>query len=148
MILDSVKNSALYYGVNPRFQRAFEYLATVDLEAIEPGKYEIEGREIFMNVVEKELKKPEDAKLEVHDKYIDIQVVVRGEETFGWSERCDCTQPREEFDAEKDIQFFLDKPQTCYTLRGGQFSILFPEDAHAPMIGEGIVKKIIFKVLA
>jgi len=147
MIFDSLKNCSLYYSVNPRFQRAFEYLATVDKENIAPGKYEIEGSDIFMNVVEKELKKPGDAKLEVHDKYIDIQVVVRGEETFGWSERRDCREPREAFDAEKDIQFFLDKPQTCYTLHAGQFAVLLPEDAHAPMIGEGVVKKIIVKVL-
>ncbi|MBR2398905.1 MAG: YhcH/YjgK/YiaL family protein, partial [Alistipes sp.] len=28
----------------------------------------------------------------------------------------------------------------------GQFSILFPEDGHAPMLGEGHVKKCIFKI--
>ncbi|MDE6624595.1 MAG: YhcH/YjgK/YiaL family protein, partial [Alistipes sp.] len=50
------------------------------------------------------------------------------------------------FNAEKDIQFFEDVPQTYYTLRPGQFTILFPEDGHAPMVGEGVVRKIIFKV--
>ncbi|MCH5334585.1 MAG: YhcH/YjgK/YiaL family protein [Alistipes sp.] len=148
MITDSLKNASLYYSVNPRFERAFAWLASVDTAAIEPGKYEIDGKEIFASVVDKELKKPEDAKLEVHDKYIDIQIIVRGEETFGWSERCACTEPKADFDSEKDIQFFLDKPQTCYTLRAGQFTILFPEDAHAPMIGEGTVKKVILKIKA
>ena len=50
------------------------------------------------------------------------------------------------FLTEKDIQFFDDVPQTYYTLCPGQFTVLFPEDGHAPMVGEGIVRKIIFKV--
>ena len=66
--------------------------------------------------------------------------------TFGWSERADLRKPLGEFDAGKDIRFFDDEPQTFYTLRPGQFTIFFPEDGHAPMIGEGNVRKIIVKV--
>ncbi len=147
MIFDSLKNCELYYGVHPRFSRAFEYLTSTDLEALEPGKHAVEGDDIFVNVMERELKRPEEAKLEVHNEYIDIQVLVRGgQETFGWSERCGVKQPRADFDAVKDIQFFDDQPQTYYTLRPGQFTILLPEDAHAPMVGEGSIKKVIVKV--
>jgi YhcH/YjgK/YiaL family protein len=114
---------------------------------MEPGIHEIEGRDIYANVMERELKKKGDAKLEVHDAYIDIQLLVTGEaETFGWSERKDLRQPQGAFNAEKDIQFFEDEPQTYYTMRPGQFSVLFPEDGHAPMVGEGVVRKVIVKV--
>ena len=147
MIFDSLKNSGLYTAINPRFERAFEYLKTTDLASLAPGKHPVDGDEIFVNVQERDLKKYDDAKLEVHNKYIDIQVVVRGEESFGWSERSACTQPEGEFDSEKDILFFRDGKQTCYTLHEGQFTIFFPEDAHAPMIGEGQIKKVIVKVL-
>lgn len=58
----------------------------------------------------------------------------------------DLKLPQGEFDAEKDIQFFDDVPQTYYTLRPGQFTVLFPEDGHAPMVGEGTMRKIIVKV--
>lgn len=146
MILDSLKNSALYYSVNPRLKKAFEYLETVDLMTLAPGKYEIDGKEIFLNLMERDLKRREDAKLEVHNDYIDVQIVLRGTESFGWSERRNLKQPREEFNAEKDIQFFLDEPQTYYTLQPGQFTILLPEDAHAPMVGEGTIRKAILKV--
>ena len=97
--------------------------------------------------VDTELKKPADAKLEIHNAYLDIQVLVRGErETFGWSERAVLSKPLGGFDAEKDIQLFDDEPQTCYTIRPGQFTILMPEDGHAPMVGEGSIRKIIVKV--
>ena len=97
--------------------------------------------------MDRELTKPADAPLDDPNEYIDIQVLVSGkEESFGWSERKDLRQPQGEFNKEKDIQLFDDEPQTYYTLRPGQFTILFPEDGHAPMVGEGTVRKIIVKV--
>lgn len=146
MIFDSLKNRALYYAVSPRLKRAFDYIVSTDLAALEAGKHAIEGDDIFVNVIECELKKPADAKLEVHNTYIDIQVVVSGIESFGWSERADVKHPQSAFDAEKDIQFFDDPAQTYYTLKPGQFTILMPDDAHAPMVGDGAVKKLIVKV--
>ena len=147
MILDSLKNAALYYGVNPRMQRAFEAIASTDWTAMETGIHEIDGKDIYVNVMERGLKSREAAKLEVHNEYIDIQVLISGkDETFGWSDRAELKQPKDAFNTEKDIQFFEDEPQTYYTLRPGQFTILFPEDGHAPMVGEGVVRKIIFKV--
>ncbi len=147
MILDSLRNSARYYALNPRLKRAFEYIASTNLEALEAGRHDIEGDDIFVNVMEVGLKKPADAKLEVHNVYLDIQVLVCGdEERFGWSERAAVSKPLGDFDAQKDIQFFDDAPQTYYAMRRGQFTILLPDDAHAPMVGEGPIKKIIVKV--
>lgn len=147
MILDSLKNSALYENVNPRMKKAFALIASTDWTAMEPGIHELDGKDIYVNVMERELKQKSDAKLEVHNEYIDIQVLISGrEESFGWSERKDLKLPQGEFDAEKDIQFFDDVPQTYYTLRPGQFTVLFPEDGHAPMVGEGTMRKIIVKV--
>lgn len=147
MIFDSLKNCATYYGVNPRMKQAFDLIRSRDWTAVEPGIHELDGKDIYVNVMERELKKRADAKLEVHNEYIDIQVLVAGrEEAFGWSDRADVKAPQGEFNPEKDIQFFDDEPQTYYTLRPGQFTILFPEDAHAPMVGEGTVRKIIVKV--
>ena len=147
MILDSLKNSALYENVNPRMKKALELIASTDWTTMETGIHELDGKDIYVNVMERELKQKSDAKLEVHNEYIDIQVLVTGkEEAFGWSERKDLRMPQGEFNAEKDIQFFDDVPQTYYTLRPGQFTVLFPEDGHAPMVGEGTMRKIIVKV--
>lgn len=148
MILDSLKNGACYYSVAPRLRQAFEYVARTDMAALEPGRHAIDGDEIFVNIMECDLKNPEDAPLEVHDKYIDIQILLAGEaETMGWSERRVCRQPRGEFDAERDILFYEDRPQTFFEVVPGQFVIFLPEDAHAPMIGQGCIKKAIVKVL-
>ena len=147
MIFDSLKNSALYYPVSPRLEKAFGFIASTDWETMEPGIHELDGKDIYVNVMERELKRKPDAKLEVHNEYIDIQVLIRGEEeSFGWSERRELKLPQGEFDAAKDIQFFDDVPQTYYEVTPGQFTLLFPEDAHAPMVGEGTIRKVIVKV--
>ncbi len=149
MILDSFKNASLYYGVCPRMQKAFELLSKLDLTTLEAGKHSLDGDEIFVNILERELKEnTADAKLEVHNLYADIQILVEGEsEGFGWLERKDLSSPVSEFDTVKDVQLFNDDYQTIYQLRKGQFTILMPEDAHAPMIGSGKAKKAIVKVL-
>ena len=42
MILETMENASLYYGVAPRMQRAFELLATIDLNALQ-GRNELEA---------------------------------------------------------------------------------------------------------
>lgn len=147
MILDSVKNSERYLSLNPRFEKVFEFLKQHDAWTLPLGRNEIDGDELFVNVSELDLKPVGEALSEVHDKYIDIQVVFGGEELFGWSERQNCRKAQGGFDRSRDVQFFTDTPQTFYAVREGQFTILFPEDAHAPMLGKGHVRKLIFKVM-
>ena len=147
MVLDSLKNAAQYYSLHPRFQEVFDYIESHDLLAMECGRYDIDGDNIFVNVQELDLRPTSAARLELHRKYIDIQVVLNDAvELFGWSEKKDCLKPEAEFDEQKDVQFFTDEPQCFYSVVKGQFSILYPEDGHAPMLGEGRVKKCIFKI--
>lgn len=146
MILDTLKNRELYYALSPRLRKAFEWLDTADIASLEVGRHSIDGDDIFVNVSELELRPREQAALEVHNEYIDIQVLFGGVEEFGWSPRSALKMPREAFDRERDIQFFVDTPQTFYSVREGEFTILLPEDAHAPMLGQGHVRKLIFKV--
>ena len=148
MILDSLKNAALYAEMHPRFKTVFDYIASHDLAAMECGRHDIDGDNIFVVVQEWDLRPTNEARLELHRKYIDIQLVLDGaDEVFGWSEKKDCLKPEAEFDEQKDVQFFTDEPQCFYSVGEGQFSILYPEDGHAPMLGEGHVKKCIFKIL-
>ena len=146
MILDTLQNRECYYSLSPRLCTAFEWLDKTDVASLEVGRHAIDGDDIFVNVSELDLRPRSAAALEIHNEYIDIQVVFGGEEEFGWSPRSAVASPRAEFDVEKDIQFFEDEPQTFYTVREGQFTILMPQDAHAPMLGEGHVRKLIFKV--
>jgi YhcH/YjgK/YiaL family protein len=147
MILDSLKNKAQYAALHPRFQAVFDFIDNNDVASLPCGRHDIDGDNIFVMVQELDLREVSAARLELHRKYIDIQLLLDGpEELFGWSEKPDCVKPEAEFDEAKDVQFFTDVPQCFYSVKKGQFSILFPEDGHAPMLGEGHVKKCIFKI--
>ena len=121
MILDSLKNSALYYGVSPRMKQAFELIASTDWTTMEPGIHELDGKDIYVNVMERELKQKPDAKLEIHNEYIDIQVLIRGEEeSFGWSERRELKKPLGEFSVENSRPFLCPFGRPAWPVGGGE----------------------------
>ena len=148
MILDSLKNAASVRSLNPLFKQAFAFIQKNDLSKMEPGKTILDGDKLFVSIMEIDGKPPEAAKMESHVKYIDIQVVISGVETMGWTAIEHCTDAMEPYDKEKDVQFFTNKPTTLITVNPGEFVIFFPEDGHAPGIGNGPIKKAVVKVLA
>ena len=46
----------------------------------------------------------------------------------------------------RDFALYAQKASTYFTVKPGQFYIMFPEDAHAPIIGNGTLRKLIAKV--
>ena len=147
MILDSLENSKLYYAIHPRFKQAFDFLMQTDLVNLPLGKMELDGANLFVNVVEIEGKTPETAKLETHNHYIDIQVPLTITETMGWIAGNKLTTPTEKYNSEKDLSFFADKASNFIRVRPFEFAVFFPLDGHQPGICDGISKKIIVKVL-
>ncbi|MBI2272723.1 MAG: YhcH/YjgK/YiaL family protein [Bacteroidetes bacterium] len=148
MILDSLSNAGKYAGLNPLFAKAFAYINSVDLASLEVGKFDIDGENLRGIVSDKNGVKAEEstAKFECHNAHIDIQVCIRGKETLGWKLRNTCVAPRGEYNAEKDVLFYDDAPDMFFGMTDNQFAIFYPEDVHAPMIGDGPIKKLVIKV--
>lgn len=148
MILDSLENASRYYSAHPLFEKAFQYIASVDLLQAADGKVEIDGDNL--KAIYSEKKGVEAAasvaKFECHNQHIDIQVCIRGHETIGWKPRQDCKVENGPFNPEKDVQLYHEQPDTYFQLKGGQFVVFFPEDVHAPMIGDDVIKKLVIKV--
>lgn len=147
MIIDLLQNADRYSSVHPRFENAFKYLKSLDLENIEEGKYDIaEGLKAV--VVEKQGMTAEESisKFECHNNHIDIQLCIRGVEQMGWKSRLLCHDQKGDYNEEKDVLFYNDAPDMYFQLTDNQFAIFFPEDVHAPMISEGTVRKLIVKV--
>lgn len=147
MILDSLENSKLYEAINPRFKKAFDFLKTNNLAALPLGKIELEGTDLFVNVAEITGKTALEARVETHNRYIDIQVPVSAVETMGWISGINLKEISEPYNPEKDLAFFADKATNFIAVQPFQFAVFFPEDGHQPGIAEGTVKKIIVKVL-
>ena len=148
MILDDLNNINKYVAIHPSFEKAFTYLTSTNFEDIKPGKYEIEGEQIFALVVSEDGVAMLDstAQFECHNTYIDIQYVFSGVETVGYKSRLTCVEPRGTYDDKKDVLFYEDAPDFFFKLHPGQFGIYFPDDVHAPMIGEGKIRKVVLKI--
>jgi len=147
MILASLSDSTLYEGLHPRFRQAFDYLKQHDLLQAPVGKTVLDGDKLFISVSEVTGKTPEIARVETHENYIDIQMPLSAPETMGWIASEACVNVTNPYNPDKDIAFFADKPTAYVNLQPGQFAIFFPHDGHAPCIGEGIIKKVVVKVL-
>jgi len=148
MILDTLENGGLYESVHPRFKQAFDFLRNTDLVALPLGKIELDGSNLVVNVVEIPGKTVEEARMETHNLFIDIQVPISTTETMGWVAGNSLKQVTSPYNTEKDITFFEEKATTFLHVKPFEFAVFFPTDGHQPGIVEGIFKKIIVKVLA
>lgn len=147
MIVASLADSAQYEALHPLFSQAFEYLKKNDLTNAPAGKTVLDGDKLFIAVSDVNGKTPEAARLETHNKYIDIQLPLTAPETMGYLPLGNCVSSPDGYNAEKDITFFTDKPSAYVTVQPGQFAIFFPHDGHAPCIGEGSIRKVVVKIL-
>ncbi len=147
MIVDKLENLDKYISLNPLFAQAVEYLKSTDLNAVEPGtKVELKGNDLRVNFAQTKPKTKDQAKLETHRDFIDIQIPLSGTEVMGYTPAADL--PKAEYNAEKDITFFEGLAESYIPVKPGMFAIFFPQDGHAPGVTETGVKKVIVKVLA
>jgi YhcH/YjgK/YiaL family protein len=147
MIIDTLNNASKYTSLNPLFAKAFDFINQNDVATLEDGVIQIEeGLKVIVNTANGKTAEVSLAKFECHDKNIDIQVCVNGLETIAWKPREKCLTQNGAYNPEKDVRFFSDAPDMSFQLTDGQFAIFYPEDVHAPMIGDGEIKKLVFKV--
>lgn len=147
MIVDTLNNASKYTGLHPLFAKAFEFLKENDSASLEDGTIEIaDGLKVIVSSKKGKTKEESLAKFECHNQNIDIQFCAKGVETIGWKPREKCVTPNGEYSTEKDVLFFNDEPDMFFQLTDSQFVIFYPEDVHAPMIGDDVIKKLVFKV--
>ena len=148
MIIDTLDNLAKYEAINPLFKDVVEFMKKNSLAKMEPGKYEIKGKDLFLNIAVAKGKAPDEAVLETHVKMIDIQIPLDGPETYGYTPLC--RLPETPYNAEKDITKYPDlMAESFIDCQPGMFAIFFPQDGHAPCISMAPeIKKAIFKVKA
>ncbi|MCA6441473.1 MAG: YhcH/YjgK/YiaL family protein [Sediminibacterium sp.] len=147
MILAHISSIEQYSSLHPHFPQAIQFLQTANLMDLPTGEIAIaEGVRVI--VIEEPLVSESTSLsgFECHNKNIDIQICLRGQERVGWRSRYTCSSPQGAYSDEKDVLFFNDTPDHFFTLTENHFAIYFPNDVHAPMIGEGVIRKIVVKV--
>jgi biofilm protein TabA len=132
------------------WDRIYTFLKNDLAAAPEDEKIDL-GAGVFARIMRYDTIAPEEAKLEAHDTYADIQISIENSETIRWYPRGILTQ-KTAYNEERDVLFFhppAEKPSAVCN-RPGRFSVFFPEDAHMPkLITDGTsesVKKAVVKV--
>ena len=146
MIVDSLNNAAMYYGLGERLAKAFRYLQATDFDTLQPGRYEVEGDRVFALVQHYDTKPREKGAFEAHRQYIDIQYVQAGVELMGYANLGHLDAGP--YDASRDFTPAKGQPE-YFELRAGSFALLAPQDAHIPQIAvheSQPVRKVVMKV--
>lgn len=135
------KNSDLWNG-------AFKFLVRTNLTEINIGRYELQGKDLYVIVDEYLTKDESDTNFEAHRIYTDIQYLVYGKEKIGLADIKD-TREFSHYDNLNDI-IFLKADQNNYRIASPErFFVFFPNDAHRPCVSidENIpVRKVVVKI--
>ena len=145
MICDTLQHLTRYKGLCKNLDTAIDYLLTHDPASLPLGRTEVDGENVFINVMEADLS-PDSTRLEYHKKYADLQIDLTGGEGWGYT-----TLPGEEAgEFTGDIGFRTSPDAVSGTLGEGRFVLFFPGELHKPSCkSEGCnhVRKAVVKIL-
>lgn len=147
MILGHLNDTERYEALHPRLREVFAYLREHNLANELAGRIELDGDRLFINRDDVVTASAEERLLECHRRYLDVQILLEGRERIGWSPLCSCHEVAQPYDEVRDIAFYSDRPQTYIEMAVGGFVLFYPEDAHAPLVGDGsAVRKAVVKL--
>ena len=128
MICDTLEHLARYNGLHPNLDTAIDYLLTHDLSALPNGRTEVDGDEVFINVMDAALHPDAGYHPEYHKLYADLQIDITGGEGRGYA-----TAPGEEVGTfTGDIGFQNSPDAVTGSLGEGRFVLFFPGELHKP----------------
>lgn len=142
------------FAYSENLRKAFKYLNEKGVEgllALESGKHVIDEKgEVYLNRSTYVGKEEKDAKIEGHEKWLDIQIVLKGKEKIGYVDKrkfgaANVTVP---YDPVKDKTNYKGERDAVVLLEGGYFALVFPNDLHQPCIkvDENPIEKAVVKV--
>ncbi|MEF1201887.1 YhcH/YjgK/YiaL family protein [Vibrio owensii] len=136
--------------LSPKLQSVIEIAKDKLSTPIENGKYELFGESAFMMVVEDQTRPLENRRSEIHRNYLDVQILLEGEEVFGYSLN-PFTAIEEDLLADKDVAFSEQLVDEKFIKVGaGEFIVFYPGQPHRPLVatesGPASVRKAIIKV--
>lgn len=139
------------FALHKALARGLEFLRNTDFAKLPTGVVEIEGRDIYAQIIELDTKQKHENRPEVHRKYIDIQFLYQGKEQIGYAPDFGDNIVEEELLEQRDIIFYEDKiaNESMLIMTPGCFAVFFPVDIHRPaciLESSTKIRKIVVKV--
>lgn len=149
MIFSSIHSNDDYKAYPAVIRRVIDYLKSNDFVAMEPGVYDLEGKDIYVQVFDAETGPVEEKRPESHEKYLDIQFLASGEEKLGFTPNTGAYEVAERIE-ERDLIFYKSVEHEGFVNAvPGCFTVFFPHDIHRPAVAVSepmTVRKVVVKV--
>lgn len=147
MIYDKLENTEIYKGFNSNLDTALSYIASHDLTSLPLGRTEVDGSNVYINVMEASAAPAQERGFEIHKNYMDIQIDLAGTEIIeiGDSSEMKISDYAEETDFGKAECPVL---ASC-TMGPGNFIVCMASEPHKPGIAakeDCFLKKCVVKV--
>lgn len=148
MIYAKNADALAYRGIHPNLDLALEHINPEFLAALRDNqRVELKGDQVYCTRFTYETIPQEESFFEAHRRYLDIHIMVEGEE------RVDINRPEDLTltDAQEGNDFYAYQGESWHStvLKPGEFLVVFPEDAHRIKVqadGPRTVSKAVFKV--
>lgn len=131
-------------------EKALDFLRTMDFRQLEPGVKEIDGKDIFAQIIDLTTREAQENKPEVHRRYLDIQFLAWGEEKIGIAIDTGNNEISESLLEQRDIIFYHHSENESFIeMVPGSYAIFFPQDVHRPACNKTAatpIRKIVVKV--
>lgn len=141
--------NALYEKLNANLAKAFDIAQAVLRNTPEDGRYDVDD-DVYYMIQSYKAKSPFDAKFEAHREYIDIQMVISGEEIIRF-DRASKLSLCKEYTPDCEL-YSMNKDYDSVRLVAGELAIIFTGEPHAPGIkADGApedVRKLVVKIRA
>jgi len=146
MILDTLDRLESYSYLSPLMDKVVEFFKKTDLASLEPGRIDLHGDDLFVNVNRQGAQTRNEVPIEAHREYIDIQVPISGDEEMGFLSAQFLPAPSKPYSVERDVAFYPGLCDTYLNVRKGMFVVFFPGEGHAPAITKDGILKLIVKI--
>lgn len=119
----------------PPLKRRSIFCAPSTSNALEPGVVEIDGKNIYAQIIDLTTREAAENRPEVHRRYIDIQFLAWGEEKIGIAIDTGNNKVSESLLEQRDIIFYHDSEHESFIeMIPGSYAIFFPQDVHRPKL--------------
>lgn len=149
MIADRIENHRIYAPLGARIAAGLEFLAGLRAEEFREQTVELDGRNLYA-MFQTYTTEPETGRYyEAHRQYVDIQYILSGTETIRVT-NVGQLAVRSPYAPERDVAFYELAPGIDVVLGPGEFTILYPHDAHLPKLPAtepSVAQKAVVKVL-
>lgn len=150
MIYGNLNNLGDLKAYPEKVAKALEYLKGKDFVNMEPGKYEIEGKDLFIAVSNAKSDIIEKKRPESHVKYLDIQFSPLGGEVIGFAIDTGNNPIDQELLEEKDVIFYKSiENEKFIKMDPMDFFVFYPWDIHRPGCTDGEpseIRKVVVKI--